>query len=273
MRVPHNRITQCHGSAARPRSARARSDETESLRRAMDCSLSPLAIRAFTQQPVEDGRERPFVCDGLWRGSGGGGLPTRSDSRKRPLIPAFSPQAGRRRRSAAPNTIPSPPSRAPFGEIGIRIALASPKGNAMKRPRRQFLQLVLAAAAASALPQSASTLDYPTRPVRVIVPVAPGGGADIVARLTGQWLSERLGQQFIVENRPGGGTNIGTEMVAHAPADGYTLLLVNLTHAINATLYEKLNYNFVRDIAPVGAIIGVSNVVEIHPSVPARSMA
>ena len=142
----------------------------------------------------------------------------------------------------------------------------------MKRPRRQFLQLVLAAAAASALPQSASALDYPTRPVRVIVPVAPGGGADIVARLTGQWLSERLGQQFIVENRPGGGTNIGTEMVAHAPADGYTLLLVNLTHAINATLYEKLNYNFIRDIAPIAGIIGVSNVVEIHPSVPAKTL-
>jgi tripartite-type tricarboxylate transporter receptor subunit TctC len=113
---------------------------------------------------------------------------------------------------------------------------------------------------------------YPTRPVRLIVAVAAGGGADIVTRLMGQWLSERLGQQFIVENRPGGGTNIGTEMVARAPGDGYTLLLVNLTHAINATLYEKLNYNFVRDIAPVAGIIGVSNVVEIYPSVPARSM-
>src|SRR5260221_7141509 len=142
----------------------------------------------------------------------------------------------------------------------------------MKFPRRQFLQLALATAAASVFSYAASALDYPTRPVRVIVPVAPGGGADIVARLTGQWLSERLGQQFIVENRPGGGTNIGTEMVAHAPADGYTLLLVNLTHAINATLYEKLNYNFIRDIAPIAGIIGVSNVVEIHPSVPAKTL-
>jgi len=140
----------------------------------------------------------------------------------------------------------------------------------MKRQRRRFLQFAMAAAAA--LSQSAAALDYPTRPVRVIVPVAAGGGADIVARLIGQWLSERLGQQFIVEDRPGGGTNIGTEMVARAPADGYTLLLVNLTHAINATLYEKLNYNFVRDIAPVAGIIGVSNVVEIHPSVPARTI-
>jgi len=142
----------------------------------------------------------------------------------------------------------------------------------MKIPRRRCLQLALAAAAASAFLQSASALDYPTRPARVIVPVAPGGGADIVARLTCQWLSERLGQQFIVENRPGGGTNIGTEVVVHAPADGYTLLLVNLTHAINATLYEKLNYNFIRDIAPIAGIVGVSNVVEIHPSVPAKTL-
>jgi tripartite-type tricarboxylate transporter receptor subunit TctC len=142
----------------------------------------------------------------------------------------------------------------------------------MKLPRRRYLQLALAAAAASVCSHSASALDYPTRPVRVIVPVAPGGGADIVARLTGQWLSERLGQQFIVENRPGGGTNIGTEVVAHAPGDGYTLLLVNLTHAINATLYEKLNYNFIRDIAPIAGIVGVSNVVEIHPSVPVKTL-
>ncbi len=142
----------------------------------------------------------------------------------------------------------------------------------MRFPRRRCLQLALATAAASVLSYAASALDYPTRPVRLIVPVAPGGGADIVARLTGQWLSERLGQQFIIENRPGGGTNIGTDMVAHSPADGYTLLLVNLTHAINATLYEKLNYNFARDIEPVAAIIGVSNVVEIHPSMPAKTL-
>jgi len=142
----------------------------------------------------------------------------------------------------------------------------------MKFSSRRSLQLALAIAAASMLSHSASALDYPTRPVRVIVPVAPGGGADIVARLTGQWLSERLGQQIIVENRPGGGTNIGTEVVVHAPADGYTLLLVNLTHAINATLYEKLNYNFIRDIAPIAGIVGVSNVVEIHPSVPTKTL-
>jgi tripartite-type tricarboxylate transporter receptor subunit TctC len=142
----------------------------------------------------------------------------------------------------------------------------------MKLPRRRFLHLAGAAAGATALPRAAHAIDYPTRPVRIIVAVAAGGGADIVARLIGQWLSERLGQQFIVENRPGGGTNIGTEMVARAPADGYTLLLVNLTHAINATLYEKLNYNFIRDFAPVAGIVGVSNVVEIHPSVPAKTI-
>jgi tripartite-type tricarboxylate transporter receptor subunit TctC len=142
----------------------------------------------------------------------------------------------------------------------------------MKLPRRRFLHLAGAAAGASVIPRVAHAIDYPTRPVRIIVAVAAGGGADIVARVIGQWLSERLGQQFIVENRPGGGTNIGTEMVARAPADGYTLLLVNLTHAINATLYEKLNYNFIRDIAPVAGIVGVSNVVEIHPSVPAKTI-
>jgi tripartite-type tricarboxylate transporter receptor subunit TctC len=146
--------------------------------------------------------------------------------------------------------------------------------------RRQFLGLSGAAAGgvaagavgAAVFARPTYALDYPVRPVRIVVAVAPGGGADIVARLIGQWLSERLGQQFIVENRPGGGTNIGSEMVVRAPADGTTLLLVNLTHAINATLYDKLNYNFVRDIAPVAGIIGVANVVEVHPSVPAKTI-
>jgi tripartite-type tricarboxylate transporter receptor subunit TctC len=142
----------------------------------------------------------------------------------------------------------------------------------MKLPRRRFLHLAAGAVALPAVARVARAQSYPSRPVRVIVAVAAGGGADIVTRLMSQWLSERLGQQFIVENRPGGGTNIGTEMVVHAPADGYTLLQVNLVHAINATLYEKLNYNFVRDIAPVAGIVSVSNVVEIHPSVPAKTL-
>jgi tripartite-type tricarboxylate transporter receptor subunit TctC len=142
----------------------------------------------------------------------------------------------------------------------------------MKLLRRKFLHLAGAAAALPALSQIARGQTYPTRQVRIIVPVAAGGGTDIVARLIGQWLSERLGQPFIIENRPGGSDNIGTEAVVRSPPDGYTLLLVGLVNAVNATLYEKLNFNFIRDIAPVAAIVGVSNVVYVHPSVPARTI-
>src|SRR6516162_3728976 len=123
----------------------------------------------------------------------------------------------------------------------------------MKLPRRNFLHLAADAAALPAVSRIARAQTYPTRPVRIIVPFAPGGVNDITARLIGQWLSERLGQQFIVENRPGGG-NIGIEAVVRSPADGYTLLVVGTTAAINATLFEKLNYNFIRDIAPVASI-------------------
>ncbi len=118
----------------------------------------------------------------------------------------------------------------------------------MKLPRRNFLHLAAGAAALPAVSRIAWAQAYPTRPVRVIVPAPAGGGYDLVARLIGQWLSERLGQPFIVENRPGAGTNIGTEAVVRAAADGYTLLLVASANAINATLYEKLNFNFIRDI-------------------------
>jgi len=114
---------------------------------------------------------------------------------------------------------------------------------------------------------------YPTRPVRWIVPFTPGGTTDILARIFGQRLSERLGQQFIVENKPGGGANIGTDAVVRSPADGYTLLLVGSVHAINATLYQKLPYNFIRDIAPVVGFARVPNVMEVHPSVPVGSVA
>ena len=120
----------------------------------------------------------------------------------------------------------------------------------MKLPRRNFLHLAAGAAALPAVSRIARAQASPTRPVRVIVPFAAGGGSDILARLIGQWLSERLGRPFIIENRPGGGGNIGTEAVVRAPADGYTLLLANATNATNATLYDKLNFNFVRDIAP-----------------------
>ena len=142
----------------------------------------------------------------------------------------------------------------------------------MKLPRRTFLQLAAGAAALPAIERIAKAQGYPTRPVRIIVPYPPGGTSDISARLIGQWLSERLGQQFVIENRPGGGTNLGTEAVVRASADGTTLLLVTAANAINATLYEKLNFVFLRDIVPVGAIIRVVNVLEVHPSLPVNSV-
>ena len=142
----------------------------------------------------------------------------------------------------------------------------------MKLPRRQFLHLAASAAALPAVSRIAWAQAYPARPVRWIVPAPPGGPLDIVARLFGQWLSERLGQPFIVENRPGGGTNIATELVARAPADGYTLLSVVTAAAINATLYDKLNFNFIRDIAPVASIIRVPLVMVINPSIRASTV-
>ena len=141
-----------------------------------------------------------------------------------------------------------------------------------KLPRRKFLHLAAGAAALPALSRTASALDYPTRPVRLIVGFAAGGPNDISARLMGQWLSERLGQPFIVENRPGAGSNVGTELVVQAPADGYTLLLVPAPAAINATLYDNLNFNFIRDIAPVAGILRVPEVMVVNPSVPAKTV-
>ena len=142
----------------------------------------------------------------------------------------------------------------------------------MKLPRRQFLHLMAGAAALPGLSRVASAQTYPTRPVRVIVPFPPGAATDIIARLVGQWLSERLGQPFVVENRPGAGGNIGTEAVVKAPADGHTLLLVFSSNAINATLYDKLSFNFIRDISPVAAVMLVPNVVLVHPSVRATTI-
>ena len=142
----------------------------------------------------------------------------------------------------------------------------------MKLPRRQFLHLAAGAAALSAVSRIARAQTYPSRPVRLIVPLAPAGAADILARLIGQWLSERLGQQFVIDNRPGGGGNIGTEAAVRAPADGYTLLLVGGLNAVNATFYDKLNFNFIRDIAPVASITVVPNVMVVNPSVPAKTV-
>jgi tripartite-type tricarboxylate transporter receptor subunit TctC len=142
----------------------------------------------------------------------------------------------------------------------------------MKLPRRNFLHLAAGAAALPAVSRIARAQAYPTRPVRLIVPVAPAGASDITARLIGQWLSERLGQQFVIDNRPGGGTNIGTEAVVRASPDGYTLLMVGTYNASNATLYDKLNFNFIRDIAPVAGVFRGSLVMVVNPSVPASTV-
>ena len=142
----------------------------------------------------------------------------------------------------------------------------------MTLARRQFLRLAAGAATFPVLSSAALAQTYPSRPVRVIVGFAAGGGVDILARLIGQWLSERLGQPFIVENRPGAGSNLGTEAVVKAPPDGYTLLLVNSANAINATLYDNLNFNFIRDIAPVASIMRQPQVMLVNASVPAKSV-
>jgi tripartite-type tricarboxylate transporter receptor subunit TctC len=142
----------------------------------------------------------------------------------------------------------------------------------MKLPRRKFLHLAAGAAALPVVSRIAWAQAYPTRPVRIIVPFAPAGSSDIVARLMGQWLSERLGQPFVIENRPGAGGNIGTEAVVRASPDGYTLLIVGGWNAINATLYDKLSFNFIRDIAPVAGIHREPYVIAVHPSVPAKTV-
>src|SRR5690349_1947372 len=136
--------------------------------------------------------------------------------------------------------------------------------------RRGFLQYAAAVAAVPATLQGAEAETYPSRPVRWIVPGPAGGGTDTFARLLGQWLSERLGQPFIIENRPGAGGNIGTEAAVRAAPDGYTLLLVAAANAINTSLYDNLNFDFIRDIAPVAGIVRIPNILVVHPSFPAR---
>jgi len=142
----------------------------------------------------------------------------------------------------------------------------------MKLHRRKFLHLAAGAPALLAVSRMAWAQGYPSRPVRIIVPFAAGAVNDLTARLIGQWLSEHLGQQFLIENRAGGGGNIGIEAVVRAPADGYTLLVVGTTAAINATLFEKLNYNFIRDIAPVASIVRVPHVMQVNPSLPVTTV-
>ena len=142
----------------------------------------------------------------------------------------------------------------------------------MKPPRRKFLHLAAGAVALPAISRVARAQTYPTRPVRLIVGFDAGGAADILARLMGQWLSERLGQQFVIENRSGASGNIAAEAVVRAAPDGYTLLLPGSTDVINATLYEKLNFNFIRDIAPVASITRAPHVIVVHPSFPAKTV-
>jgi tripartite-type tricarboxylate transporter receptor subunit TctC len=142
----------------------------------------------------------------------------------------------------------------------------------MKLSRRNFLYSAIVAAAVPAVSRVASALDYPTRPVHIIVGFAAGSTTDILARLMGQWLSIRFGQQFIVENRPGAGGNVGAEAVVNAPADGYTLLMVPPAVAANPTLYEHLSFDFLRDTMPVGGVVRVPNVAEVNPSVPVKTI-
>ena len=142
----------------------------------------------------------------------------------------------------------------------------------MKLPRRRFLRLATIAVALPAISRVAHAQTYPAHPVRIVVGFAAGGAPDIAARLLAQWLSERFGQQFIIENRPGAGSNIATEAVLDAPADGYTLLLVSLANAVNATLYQQLKFNFIRDIAPVASISHEAYGMEVHPSFPAKTV-
>ena len=143
----------------------------------------------------------------------------------------------------------------------------------MKLPRRNFLHLAAGAAALPALSRVAWAQAYPSRPVHLIVPFAPAGGADTIARVMGQWLSERLGHPFVIENRPGGGANIATEAVVRAAPDGYTLLITGGYNTINATLYDKLNFNFIRDIAAVAGIVVYPDIMLVNPSVPAKTLA
>jgi tripartite-type tricarboxylate transporter receptor subunit TctC len=142
-----------------------------------------------------------------------------------------------------------------------------------QHPRRRILSLAAGAAALPAVSRMAWAQAYPTRPVRLIVPAAAGGGSDILARIVGQWLSENLGRSFVIENRAGGSNNIGTEAVVRAPADGYTLLLANSVNAINASLFDRLRFDFVRDIAPVASLIRVPNVMVVNPWVPATTVS
>src|SRR5947208_1382606 len=163
-------------------------------------------------------------------------------------------------------------ARLQFNRNGTGPEPASP-GEIRMISRRTAICLTAIGLSAIASIGSAQAADYPTRPVRWVVGYPPGGSTDVIARLIGQRLSEKLGQQFVIENKPGAGNNIATESVVNAAPDGYTLLLVNPANGINASLYTKLNFNFINDVAPVVGLIRVPNVMEVHPSVPAKTVA
>jgi tripartite-type tricarboxylate transporter receptor subunit TctC len=152
------------------------------------------------------------------------------------------------------------------------ITFMSVAGAVMKLDRRNFLHLAAGAGALAAMLRVASALDYPTRPVQLIVPATPGSGSDVTARVIGQMLSERLGQPFVVENRPGAGTNIGTEFVVRAQPDGYTLLLITPANTINPAIYQDLKFNFIRDIAPVAGLVRAPEVMEVAFSIPVKTI-
>jgi tripartite-type tricarboxylate transporter receptor subunit TctC len=161
----------------------------------------------------------------------------------------------------------------PASSAQVARAQSNSGGDGMKLPRREFLHLAASVAALPALSRVALAQAYPSRPVRIVAGYPPGGAVDFHARLIGQVLSERLGQQFVVENRPGAGGNLGTEAVVRAAPDGYTLLLTAIPDSINATLYDKLNFNFIRDIAPIAGIIRGPQILVLHPALSARSVA
>src|SRR5215831_18409954 len=198
-----------------------------------------------------------------WRGEGGG------EGRRSGQGAAALCRRGCARRKCRSGP---PRSRCRAGLRGAVALIDRNEATTLKLPRRRFLSLVTAAAALPSISRIATAQPYPTRPVRLIIGYPPGGSADITARLIGQWLSERLGQPVVIESRPGAGTNIATETVVNAPPDGYTLLLVAPANAINATLYEKLNHNFMRDTAPVAGLIRFPNVIVVNPSVPAKTV-
>src|SRR5215468_7846134 len=235
------------------------------MQRSVNRSLSPASQCKFREKSARALEMRTFL-EAM-------GMHIRLRGTQKPVRQAAYPKDQRE------TPAPSAPSQDRCSLLhGAPRWIASPQrgavwgGSIMKIRRRTFLQLAAGAVAMPAVPRMARAQAYPSRPVRIIVAFPAGGATDIQARLMGQWLSDRLGQQFIIENRAGASGNIGTEAVAKAPADGYTLLQIVTPHAINAALYSNLNFDFIRDIAPVICAARLAYVVVVHPSVPATTI-